>query len=126
MSDDPYGPEVRALFADLAHAGDLDGATCAELHEQGVRVRLAATLGDGRLKCLRFRAWGCPHVLAACEAICRDYEDRPVGDLERFRASEIMGILSIPVEKTGRILVIEDTVRSLGRSICDSPVPPVS
>ena len=40
-------------------------------------------------------------------------------ELERFRASKIMGILSIPVEKTGRILVIEDAVRSLGRRFRD-------
>ncbi len=126
MSDDPYSAQVRELFADLSHAGDLDDATCSELDEQGVRIRLGATHADGRLEALRFRAWGCPHVLAACEAVCREYEGRPAADLEQFRASEIIRILSIPVEKTGRILVIEDTVRSLGRSICGSPVAPVS
>ncbi len=126
MSTDPYSAEVRALFAELSHAGDLADAACAELDEQGVRVRLAAALRDGCLHTLRFRAWGCPHVLAACEAVCRQYEGRPAAELEQFRASEIMGNLSIPVEKTGRILVIEDTVRSLGRSICDRPVPPES
>ncbi len=125
MSDDPYSAQVRELFADLSHAGDLDDATSAELDEQGVRIRLVATHAGGRLEALRFRAWGCPHVLAACEAVCRGYEGRPVAELEQFRASEIIGILSIPVEKTGRILVIEDTVRSLGRSICGSPVAPV-
>ncbi len=126
MSGDPYSAEVRALFAELAHAGDLADAACAELDEQGVRVRLAATLRDGCLQAMRFRAWGCPHVLAACEAVCQQYEGRPAAALEQFRASEIMGNLSIPVEKTGRILVIEDTVRSLGRSICDGSVPPES
>ena len=126
MSEDPYSAQIRELFADLSHAGDLDDATCAELEEQGVRIRLAATHREGCLQALRFRAWGCPHVLAACEAVCREYEGRAAADLEQFRASEIMGILSIPVEKTGRILVIEDTVRSLGRSICDGSVPPVS
>lgn len=125
MSSDPYSAEVRALFAELAHAGDLSDAAYAELDEQGVRIRLSATLKEGRLQSLRFRAWGCPHVLAACEAVCRAYEGRPAAELEQFRASEIMGNLSIPVEKTGRILVIEDTVQSLGRSICDRSVPPV-
>ncbi len=126
MSSDPYNAAIRELFADLSHAGDLDDAVCAELDEQGVRIRLSATHADGHLQALRFRAWGCPHVLAACEAVCREYEGRPATELGQFRASEIMGNLSIPVEKTGRILVIEDTVRSLGRSICGRPVPPVS
>ncbi len=126
MSNDPYSAEVRALFAELSHAGDLADAARAELDEQGVRVRLAATLRDGCVQALRFRARGCPHVLAACEAVCRQYEGRPAAELEQFRASEIMGNLSIPVEKTGRILVIEDTVRSLGHSICHRSVPSVS
>ena len=114
---DPYGDRVRQLFADPAHAGDLEDASRARIDDQGVRIALAAKCSDGKLEALRFRAWGCPHVLAACEAICRHYEGRPAADLVAFRASEIMGNLSIPVEKTGRILVIEDTVRSLGRQL---------
>ena len=126
MSDDPYSAQVRDLFADLSHAGDLDDAERSALDEQGVRIRLAARHREGHLQALRFRAWGCPHVLAACEAVCREYEGRPVADLERFRATEIMGILSIPMEKTGRILVVEDAVRSLGRSISGGSAAPVS
>jgi len=126
LSSDPYSAQIRALFADLSHAGDLDNAICSEIDDQGVHIRLAATCRGGCLQALRFRAWGCPHVLAACEAVCREYEGRPASDLEEFRATRIMEILSIPLEKTGRILVIEDTVRSLGRSMCDGSVPPVS
>lgn len=126
MTSGPYSATVRELFADPGHAGDLEGATLCRVDDQGVRIRLAARHENGLLRTLRFRAWGCPHLLAACEAFCADYEGRPASDLGDFQASEIMGNLSIPLEKTGRILVLEDAVRSLGRSICDGSVPHVS
>jgi len=122
VSTDPYSERVRELFARLEHAGDLADATSSELSDQGVRIRLAANHRDGQIQALRFRAWGCPHLLAACEAFCSDYEGRSASDLSGFQAGEIMRILSIPVEKTGRILVLEDAVRSLGRSICGGAV----
>jgi NifU-like protein involved in Fe-S cluster formation len=118
---DPYSPAVRAYFFETAHAGDLDGVATVNLAEQGIRLRLAATHDEGTIKVLRFRAWGCPHVIAACESFCSDYEGRPVTALADFRAADIMSKLSVPVEKTGRILVLEDAVRSLGQSICDDP-----
>jgi NifU-like protein involved in Fe-S cluster formation len=123
MTSDPYSAKVRELFADPGHCGDLEGAVVARVDDQGVQLCLSATHADGQIEALRFRAWGCPHVIAACEAFCLAGEGRPAAELCDFRAVEIMRNLSIPVEKSGRILVLEDAVRSLGRSICDSSVP---
>ena len=123
MSSDPYSPMVRDYFAKAPHAGDLACAVTVEIAEQGVRLRLAATQEDGCIRALRFRAWGCPHLIAACECFCADYEGRPVQSLSGFQASDIMRNLSVPVEKTGRILVLEDAVRSLGRDFCSSSAP---
>jgi NifU-like protein involved in Fe-S cluster formation len=119
MSGDPYGARVRSLFAALDHAGELDEATVAEVEEQGIRLRLEARLAGDMIEALRFRAYGCPHVLAAAEAFCAGYEGRPSADLLEFRASDLMQSLPVPVEKTGRILVLEDAVRSLGQAIRD-------
>jgi len=116
VSDDPYSALVRDSFADTAHAGDLPGGVTADIDAQGVRLRLSATQDKGRIRSLRFRAWGCPHVIAACEWFCSQYEGEPGESLSGFRAADIMRDLSVPVEKTGRILVLEDAVRSLGRS----------
>ena len=119
MSDDPYGAEVRRLFANPEHAGCLSGAAEAYVSKQGVRIRLFATTAAGRIDSLRFQAWGCPHVIAASEAFCKRYEGRAVTDLETFSAHELLRTLSVPVTKTGRILVLEDAVRSLGQNILD-------
>ena len=117
MSADPYSQRVRELFANPAHVGDLQGGDLGEVDEQGIRLRLSALHDEGRIRQLRFRAYGCPHVIAACELFCSSFEGRPAAELEGFRAADIMTKLSVPVEKTGRILVLEDAARSLGRSI---------
>jgi len=121
MTVEPYSDRVRQLFADPAHAGDLADAQHVRVDGQGVRIALAVTCRDGVAKSLRFRAWGCPHVLAAAEAFCRDYEGRPCSDLLAFQAAEVMQTLPVPTEKLGRILVLEDAVRSLGQSVGHDP-----
>ena len=120
MNSDPYSATVRDLFRNPAHAGDLDDGFSTQVREQGVRLCLTARAVGGSIRRLRFRAWGCPHVIAAAEAFCAGYEGRPAADLQTFAAAQLMQSLPVPVEKTGRILVLEDAVRSLGQMLCDA------
>lgn len=118
MAADPYSPLTRRLFAEPAHVAPLAGEP-AEGHStylasQGLEVRLNATVSAGRLEALTFRAYGCPHFIAACEWLCRHLEGKPVDALDALKPAEIMQTLGIPVTKTGRILVLEDAVRALG------------
>ena len=122
MTSDPYGERVRELFAGLDHAGDLEKPSArVHIDGQGVRIALAARYDEDIIESLRFRAWGCPHLLAATEAFCREFEGRPVASLQAFSAAEIMQTLPVPREKLGRILILEDAVRSLGQSVRVSP-----
>ncbi len=114
MVTDPYSAEVRRLFAAPAHAGTLPGAETVRAVAQGVDVELSLARDGDRVSALRFRARGCPHFLAAAEALCAGYEGRPVAELRAFRAAELVERLPVPIDKTGRILVLEDAVRSLG------------
>ncbi len=120
MSADPYSAAVRRLFAAPEHAGDLDDGVTVGVEDQGVRLQLSAVTSDGFVTKLAFRAWACPHLLAACEAFCAGWEGRPVSELDDFGAAAIMQTLAIPLAKTGRILVLEDAVRSLGRAVAAS------
>ena len=122
MSSDPYSAQVRELFADPAHVGQLANAPGTLVEDQGVRIALSAKAIEGRIDALRFQAWGCPHVIAAAEAFCAKYEGKSTADLLEFSVSDLMQSLSVPVEKTGRILVIEDAVRSLAQAL-DTPSP---
>ena len=116
MISDPYSDRVRELFAQPYHAGDLENPSeRAQVIDQGVRVALAADIDGDIIVRLRFRAWGCPHLLAAAEFFCRACEGRPTSALADFDAAEIMQTLPVPREKLGRILVLEDAVRSLRR-----------
>jgi NifU-like protein involved in Fe-S cluster formation len=121
MSTDPYSARVRACFEAPAHAGDLESGESVRVDEQDVRIVLSATASNGTVHAMRFRAWGCPHTIAAAEAACQALEGGPVADLLEFSARDLMEYLSVPVEKTGRILVIEDAVRSLGQRFGGRP-----
>ena len=117
MSIEPYSDTVRALFDDPRHAGAIDGATRVRNADQGVVVELYAEASADRIGRLRFLAWGCPHLIAAAESFCADFEGRSPADLNAFAARDLLRSLPVPVEKTGRILVIEDAVHSLRRAL---------
>lgn len=118
--NDPYNPRVRELFAKPAHAGKLAGAVVVARSDQGIRVELSAHFAKDRLEQLRYRVWGCPHSIAACEASCAELEGRAVRHAEEFSVTELMQSLAVPAEKSARILVIEDMVRQLGAALRQS------
>jgi len=119
LSADPYNRTVRAYFADTEHCGDVRGGAVGYFEDQRMRIRLSAEVEGGMITRLAFRASACPHVIAAAEAVCRQFEGRTASELEQFASGQIMEDLAVPVEKTGRILALEDTVRSLGQAILD-------
>ncbi len=116
---DPYNATVRSLFADLRHAGDLQSdynvtlRASAGREAPGVGIVLVAGVSGGELRQLKFRAYACPHLIAACEYVCRRYNGKPLSMLARFSQQEVMETLAVPVEKTGRILLLEDAIGSL-------------
>ena len=111
---DPYSSEVRALFRAPAHAGDLEAAATGEAGDR-VCHPVAARLEAGRIVAMRFRARGCPHLIAAAEAACAALEGKNAVELREFSADGIRDRLAVPAEKTGRILLLEDAIRALGR-----------
>ena len=124
MSGDPYSDLTRELFAAPVHAAPqagepADGAS-VYVDGQGVRLRLNAVAKDGVLLGITFRALGCPHFIAACEWMCRATEGQPIETLCGWQPAEIMRTLALPVEKTGRILVLEDAARELAACLSAS------
>ena len=84
MQFEPYNALVREYFADTRHAGTLPDAISIAIDEQGVSVEMSASATEQTIKALRFRIRGCPHSVAACEAICRQLEGEKVERLERW------------------------------------------
>lgn len=115
--NDLYSQRVRRLFAEPSHAGQIGVADSptAYVEEGGgnARILLTALLENARLRALRFQVLGCPHLIAAAELVCERFEGRPVESLVEFDAHALLADLSAPVEKTGRLLLLEDAVRML-------------
>jgi hypothetical protein len=109
-----YSERVRNLFESLPGAGPLpDGAGQpvageAVALDRGAWVRFEARIQEGRYVACRFRAWGCPHVLAAAAQITERLSGSSVGGEDRCDARELIATLGAPVEKLGRFLVLED------------------
>jgi NifU-like protein involved in Fe-S cluster formation len=109
-----YSPRVRALFEELPNAGALPPgglviAGEAAAIERGAWVRFEARLDHGRIADCRFRAWGCPHTLAAAALAAATLKAGRDAPDARFLARE----LDAPAEKMGRLLVIEDAIQAL-------------
>jgi len=123
---DPLGPQVRRLFEALAHAGEPraavanGGATPANAtrvvsgdagrERRGTRVKFTLRLAGDRLLEVRYRAYGCPYTLAACEWLARRLE---AGGRALIGApGEWAQELRIPPARMGRLLVVEDALRA--------------
>lgn len=116
-----YNETVRRHFANPDHAGELPPeyarAQTVEVSGGDARVVLAAGLSGGTIGALRYRVFGCPHLIAALEVTCARFEGRDAAELDTFSPPELARLLDLPVEKTGRILLLEDAVRALSAAI---------
>ncbi len=123
MFDDPYSERVRELFCELSHAGDLGGdlspqrIVTADKSAIGERLSIAIGIEKQQIVAAKFRVDGCPHLIAAAELACRELEGQGIGGLRDFDPLEIMRRLSVPPEKIGKILLLEDVLNLLAQQI---------
>lgn len=111
--NDPLGPEVRRLFGELRHAGEPTGTAPvvsgeAGREQRGTRVRFMLQLAGRRVLQARYRAYGCPYTLAACEWLATRLESTGRGSLGA--AADWAQQLQIPQARLGRLLVVEDAL----------------
>lgn len=113
MSRVDYSPLVRGRFNRLAHAAQpgeaADASGSAGRSERGAAVELLAWCdGRGRLARVRFRAYGCPALLAAADLAAESLEGQPSAALGRIDPRALASALELPAGKLGRVLLIED------------------
>ncbi len=114
----PYGAEVERLFRELPGGGTLpDSAGTVLRGEAGgpaeeVWVRFHALVEGDIVKDARFEARGCPHTLAAAAWLASGLPGRRCGDALRSGPRAWARALSVPIEKLGRLLVVEDALRA--------------
>ena len=125
-----YNALTRHYFETAACAGVLDapgtlrGAAGSRAQGTWVQfdVEIAAAAGVRTVHAVRFLAFGCPHVIAVAAWVA----ERAVGLAAEARLPESVGSLrerfAVPVEKTGRLLIVEDAwITALGRIAARPP-----
>lgn len=114
-----YSARVRDLFARLPGAQALapgPGTVVtgeAMALDRGAWVRFEALIDHGRVMDCAFRAWGCPHVLAASAWTCSEARGLAIGTAGAIPAQRLAKALDAPAEKLGRLLVVEDAMHAL-------------
>jgi cysteine desulfurase len=117
IESDSLSPEVRQLFTDLPGAGTLAGVQGVVHGEAGsvdqdAWVRFHLQIADGVVKDARFQAYGCPHTLAVAAWLTQKLPGRPVSAVAPSGPSDWARALAVPVEKLGRLLIVEDALHT--------------
>ncbi|MBT8422680.1 MAG: hypothetical protein HKN56_06605 [Gammaproteobacteria bacterium] len=79
---------------------------------QGTQVLAAVQTEGGRVAKLAFRAFACPHIIAACHLLADRLAGESVEALVDPALPERLQELEIPVEKAGKILILQDALRA--------------
>jgi NifU-like protein involved in Fe-S cluster formation len=109
---------VRELFARLDGAGSLEAAPGTVLRgeagqESGeVWVRLHLRVHADTVIEARFQALGCPHTLATASWLAMQLAGRKRLEAQPGSPHTWAESLQVPVEKLGRLLLIEDALHA--------------
>lgn len=117
-----YNEMTRRYFESVPAAGRLDGARVATgtagERQQGTWVQFQIRCetpadGDTRVAAVRFLAFGCPHTIATAAWVAEQAQGRAVtAELPR-PVEALRRLFDVPVEKLGRLLVVEDAWRAV-------------
>lgn len=83
---------------------------------QGTMFALSARVAGDRIEAVRFEAYGCPHCLAAGSWLSERLVGLTRAELNAWNWREADRALQFPMEKRGRLLILEDAVRALGEA----------
>ena len=114
-----YSQLVRGLFEQLPGAGALGTGPGQRVQgeakslDRSAWVRFEARIDGGRIAECAFRAWGCPHVLAAAARAAAAASGTAAGEGLPTDAHRLAAQLDAPPEKLGRLLVVEDALRAM-------------
>jgi nitrogen fixation NifU-like protein len=115
-----YSPDVREHFANPRNVGrfedqrDVISATAGSA-EQGAKFWLSARIRDDRIESVRYRVFGCPHCIAASSLVSEQLIGATVQQLNDWSWRALADHLSVPPEKRGRLLILEDAIRALAK-----------
>jgi len=119
----PYSLRVLQLFREAPGAGPvppgpgaLHAAEAGRLMEDAW-VRLEVRAEGGRVLAAGFRAWGCPHLIAAAALAAGRLPGMGPAEMTGLDAQLLAAELDVPAAKLGRLLKVEDCISALAARI---------
>jgi NifU-like protein involved in Fe-S cluster formation len=122
LADDArYNLEVRRRLHALPGWGDLPNDPSvakgrAGDREQGAAVEFVFRIERDRVTEARFRAFGCPHLLAAASWAAEAAHGLGRSQLAGWDWQEAARVLEVPAAKFGRLLTLQDAIRAVVRN----------
>jgi cysteine desulfurase len=115
---DRLSPLARKYFDTLPGAGSMPpgpGVIHASAGGPNAEawVRFHLRVEQGNVKTALFQAWGCPHTLAVTAWLTGQLPGRGRSNLMPGTPSAWLQALDVPVEKLGRLLIVEDALRAV-------------
>ncbi len=115
----PLPEPVRQLFLTTPGAGAPPAGGGGWHHGRAGSIANSAVVEvwlqvatDGRLDALRYRAWGCPYTIAALGWLAQHWPGQPAAELPGGGPAGWQAALGVPVERLGRLLIVEDALRA--------------
>jgi NifU-like protein involved in Fe-S cluster formation len=121
-----YSQIVRERFEKPHNAGRLFGPVvtgAAGDEARGTRVELDFRVRDGIVEHGRFRAYGCPHAIAAASWVAEAAEGRSLEDTGWLDPHRLAEIMDVPQHKLGVLLVVEDALRAAAAAAREAATP---
>jgi NifU-like protein involved in Fe-S cluster formation len=107
-----YNEATLHYFRTAETAGVLSGPGtwrgAAGARERGTWVQFDVLIGEGVIRDARFLAFGCPHTLAVSAWVAEQAVGRDVCAALPESVQDLSERFAVPVEKRGRLLIIED------------------
>ena len=111
-----YSALTLRYFETAPGAGALDGVGilrgAAGSRAQGTWVRFDLQVSSGTIQAARFLAFACPHTIAVAAWIIEQAAGRPLQMPLPETVEELSQRFAVPIEKRGRLLIIEDAWRA--------------
>jgi NifU-like protein involved in Fe-S cluster formation len=107
-----YNAAVTAYFDRPARAGGKGIGAEAGSPAQGAWICVAADVRADLLCNVGFRAFACPHIIAACNWVVERLEGQPAAVLLELTVEELRTKFDIPVEKAGKLLILQDALQA--------------
>jgi NifU-like protein involved in Fe-S cluster formation len=124
-----YNELTRRRFDAPSFAGAASGADWsrgqAGSRQEGTWVQFDVQASGGVVRCARFLAFGCPHVIAAADWVAENAPGLALGDARLPEGVQALRArFEVPVEKMGRLLIVEDALLAALRRAAEGPPEP--